>query len=144
MVLMSLQIVAFLVERLPKPPLKQYHRAVKSRIISIDFPHFALSLATVSISIALPQIPCLPYPRQHAESLLLVLAPEILTIPRLLLPRPNAHLRRRDDREQNRAQTPRHQRHPHPRHRFEHVVRTCHQSKAETLRYPPLCSSCGP
>ena len=109
-----------------------------------NLPHSALSLSTISTPIGLSQIASLPYPRQHAEPLLLILAPEILPIPHLLLPRPDAHLRRRDDREQNRAPTPRHQRHPHPRHRFEHVVRTRHQSEAETLRYPPLCSSCGP
>ena len=83
--------------------------------------------------------PCLPDPRQHAEPFLLILSPKILSIPRLLLPRPDAHLRHRHRSKENRAPAPRHQRDPNPRYALKHVIRTRHQPKAQTLRYPSLC-----
>lgn len=73
--------------------------------------------------------------REHRKSLPFILAPKLLTIPPLLLPRPYRHLAHRNHSEQSSTQAPIRQPDTYPRNRLEEVVRTRHRHKAERPRY---------
>lgn len=75
-----------------------------------------------------------PNPRYHDKPLLFISPAKLPSVPALLLARPQPHRHQSRHQKDHRAPAPRHQPHPDPRHRFEHVVRARHEPESPPLR----------